>query len=90
MHEDPGDCPIRESASLSPRAGTHLLPSSAWQLAQKVVSRHGATRPELPRIQRLVKNLGEDLAAHLDAKNPSCFPMSSAWNAISLIVALVR
>jgi len=45
-----------------------------WQLAQKVVSRHGDTRPELPRIQRLVKNLGEDLAAHLGREESVLFP----------------
>ncbi len=34
-------------------------------LAQKVVSRHGKTRPELGQIQQLIQSLGPDLLQHL-------------------------
>ena len=45
-----------------------------WQFAQKVVSRHGDTHLELARIQQLVKDLGEDLAAHLGREESVLFP----------------
>lgn len=45
-----------------------------WQLAQKVVSRHGDNHPELPLIQQLAKALGEDLAAHLGREEAVLFP----------------
>lgn len=44
------------------------------QLAQKVVSRHGPTHPELPILQQLVTALGEDLAAHLGREEAVLFP----------------
>ena len=43
-------------------------------LAQKVVSRHGATRPELEQIQQLIGSLGEELLQHLSKEEMVLFP----------------
>lgn len=45
-----------------------------WQLAQKVVVRHGSDRPELPQIQELVKVMSEDLIQHLSKEERMLFP----------------
>jgi len=45
-----------------------------WQLAQRVVARHGDSHPELLHIQRLVKVLGEDLTQHLAKEETILFP----------------
>lgn len=44
------------------------------QLAQKVVSRHGETHPELIRIHRLLRDMGEDLLQHLGKEEQILFP----------------
>jgi regulator of cell morphogenesis and NO signaling len=44
------------------------------RFAQKVVARHGADHPELPRIQVLVKTVGEDLVQHLGKEELILFP----------------
>lgn len=44
------------------------------QLAQKVVSRHGGSHPELKQIQRLVETAGEDLLQHLNKEEVVLFP----------------
>jgi regulator of cell morphogenesis and NO signaling len=60
-------------------AGTHHnyvrteLPRIA-AFAQKVVSRHGADRPELPEIQQLVAEIGEELLPHLNKEEMVLFP----------------
>jgi regulator of cell morphogenesis and NO signaling len=43
-------------------------------LAQKVVSRHGETCPELEQIQQLIKSLGEELLQHLGKEEMVLFP----------------
>ncbi|HEV2215233.1 MAG TPA: iron-sulfur cluster repair di-iron protein, partial [Terracidiphilus sp.] len=43
-------------------------------LAQKVVARHGDTRPELPQIQQLISSLGEELLQHLNKEEVVLFP----------------
>ncbi len=43
-------------------------------LAQKVVSRHGETRPELEQIQQLIQSLGPDLLQHLAKEEMVLFP----------------
>ncbi len=43
-------------------------------LAQKVVSRHGATHPELGQIQELIRSLGEELLEHLNKEEAVLFP----------------
>lgn len=45
-----------------------------WQLAQKVVARHGDTHPELIRIQQLIRHAGEDLIQHLAKEEQILFP----------------
>lgn len=45
-----------------------------WQLAQKVVARHGDTHPELARIQQLIRGAGEDLIQHLAKEEQILFP----------------
>ncbi len=45
-----------------------------WRFAQKVVARHGDHHPELPRIQILVKAVGEDLIQHLAKEEMILFP----------------
>lgn len=45
-----------------------------WQLAQKVVARHGDTHPELIRIQELIHGAGEDLIQHLSKEELILFP----------------
>ncbi len=45
-----------------------------WQLAQKVVARHGADRPELTEMQQLIKSVGEDLVQHLSKEESMLFP----------------
>lgn len=45
-----------------------------WQLAQKVVSRHGENHPELIRIQQLIRAAGEDLIQHLAKEEQILFP----------------
>jgi regulator of cell morphogenesis and NO signaling len=45
-----------------------------WQLAQKVVARHGDTHPELIRIQELIRGAGEDLIQHLGKEEQILFP----------------
>mgnify|MGYP001549225339 CR=1 FL=1 len=45
-----------------------------WQLAQKVVARHGETHPELVRIQQLIRGAGEDLIQHLSKEEQILFP----------------
>ena len=45
-----------------------------WQLAQKVVSRHGDTHPELVTIQQLIRGAGEDLIQHLAREEQILFP----------------
>ncbi|HEX4036530.1 MAG TPA: iron-sulfur cluster repair di-iron protein [Acidobacteriaceae bacterium] len=45
-----------------------------WQLAQKVVARHGDTRPELVRMQQLIRDAGEDLIRHLGKEEQILFP----------------
>jgi regulator of cell morphogenesis and NO signaling len=44
------------------------------QLAQKVVSRHGAAHPELLPIRQLVESLAEDLLQHLEKEELILFP----------------
>ena len=44
------------------------------QLAQKVVSRHGESHPELGQIQHLVESAGEDLLQHLSKEEMMLFP----------------
>lgn len=44
------------------------------KLAQKVISRHGATHPELEQIQQLIGSLGEDLLQHLGKEETVLFP----------------
>ncbi len=43
-------------------------------LAQKVVSRHGAARAELPAIQSALSKLDEDLSLHLTKEEAILFP----------------
>lgn len=43
-------------------------------LAQKVVSRHGNTQPELEQIQKLIQSLGPDLLQHLAKEEMVLFP----------------
>lgn len=43
-------------------------------LAQKVVSRHGDTRPELEQIQRLIDEVGEELLQHMNKEELVLFP----------------
>lgn len=43
-------------------------------LAQKVVSRHGTTHPELEPIQQLIGSLGEDLLEHIGKEEMVLFP----------------
>jgi regulator of cell morphogenesis and NO signaling len=43
-------------------------------LAQKVVSRHGTTHPELEQIQQLIGSLGEELLQHLSKEEMVLFP----------------
>lgn len=43
-------------------------------LAQKVVTRHGSTQPELEQIQQLVESAGEDLLQHLSKEEMVLFP----------------
>ncbi len=45
-----------------------------WQLAQKVVARHGDTHPELVQIQQLIRKAGEDLIQHLGKEEQILFP----------------
>ncbi|MGA7524272.1 MAG: iron-sulfur cluster repair di-iron protein [Acidobacteriaceae bacterium] len=45
-----------------------------WQLAQKLVARHGDTHPELVRIQQLIRNSGQDLIQHLCKEEQILFP----------------
>ncbi len=44
------------------------------QLAQKVVSRHGESHPELGQIQCLVESTGEELLQHLNKEEVVLFP----------------
>ncbi len=44
------------------------------QLAQKAVSRHGESHPELGQIQHLVESAGEDLLQHLSKEEMILFP----------------
>lgn len=44
------------------------------QLAQKVVNRHGSTRPELPMIATALRRLDEDLNQHLAKEESILFP----------------
>jgi regulator of cell morphogenesis and NO signaling len=44
------------------------------QLAQKMVSRHGESHPELGQIQHLVESAGEDLLQHLSKEEMMLFP----------------
>lgn len=43
-------------------------------LAQKVVARHGNDRPELPQIEQLVQDVGNDLISHLAKEEMMLFP----------------
>ena len=43
-------------------------------LAQKVVSRHGTTHPELEQIRQLIGSLGEELLQHLSKEEMVLFP----------------
>jgi regulator of cell morphogenesis and NO signaling len=43
-------------------------------LAQKVVSRHGETHPELEQIQQLIASVGEELLQHLNKEEVVLFP----------------
>ncbi len=43
-------------------------------LAQKVVNRHGATKPELPAIQSILAELDEELTQHLAKEETILFP----------------
>lgn len=43
-------------------------------LAQRVVSRHGNTHPELQEIQQLIGSLGEELLQHLSKEEMVLFP----------------
>jgi regulator of cell morphogenesis and NO signaling len=45
-----------------------------WQLAQKVVARHGDTHPELLHMQQLIRDAGEDLIRHLGKEEQILFP----------------
>src|SRR5579864_1204449 len=44
------------------------------QLAQKVVNRHGSTKPELPLIATTLKHLDEELTQHLAKEEAVLFP----------------
>ncbi|HEY1578049.1 MAG TPA: iron-sulfur cluster repair di-iron protein [Terracidiphilus sp.] len=44
------------------------------ELAQKVVNRHGDTKPELPEIQKKVEQIAEDLTEHLAKEEAVLFP----------------
>lgn len=44
------------------------------QLAQRVVSRHGDTHPELPQIQQKIQAVGEELLQHLTKEEMMLFP----------------
>jgi regulator of cell morphogenesis and NO signaling len=44
------------------------------QLAQKVVNRHGSTKPELPVITNTLTQLDEELAQHLAKEEAVLFP----------------
>ena len=46
-------------------------------LAQKVVTRHGSDHPELPEIQHLVDEIGNDLISHLEKEESMLFPYIS-------------
>jgi regulator of cell morphogenesis and NO signaling len=48
------------------------------QLAQKVVSRHGSTKPELPAIANTLKQLDEELTQHLAKEEGVLFPYITA------------
>ncbi len=43
-------------------------------LAQKVVSRHGSTHPEVEQIQQLVESVGEELLQHMTKEEMVLFP----------------
>ncbi|HEY6447058.1 MAG TPA: iron-sulfur cluster repair di-iron protein [Acidobacteriaceae bacterium] len=45
-----------------------------WQLALKVVARHGDTHPELVNIQQLIRGAGDDLIRHLGKEEQILFP----------------
>jgi regulator of cell morphogenesis and NO signaling len=49
------------------------------ELAEKVVSRHGDTREELPRIQSKLAELGEELIAHQGKEEVVLFPYISKF-----------
>lgn len=44
------------------------------QFAQKVVSRHGDTHPELPQIQQQIESVGEELLQHMAKEEMMLFP----------------
>lgn len=44
------------------------------ELAQKVVKRHGETKPELPEIQKRLEQIAEELTAHLAKEEVVLFP----------------
>lgn len=46
-------------------------------LAQKVVARHGSDHPELPKIQQLIDEIGNDLISHLAKEEMMLFPYIS-------------
>ena len=66
------------------------------QLAQKVVNRHGSTKPELPVIANTLMQLDEELTQHLAKEEAVLFPYIAAWSGLSpmeplsLVAALVR
>ncbi len=43
-------------------------------LAERVMARHGDTRPELGQIQRLIESVGDDLLQHLSKEEMMLFP----------------
>ena len=66
------------------------------QLAQKVVNRHGSTKPELPVIANTLMQLDEELTQHLAKEEAVLFPYIAAWSGLSPleprgpVVALAR
>jgi len=50
------------------------------QLAQKVVNRHGSTKPELPVIANTLMQLDEELTQHLAKEEAVLFPYIAAWS----------
>ena len=52
------------------------------QLAQKVVNRHGSTKPELPVIAATLMQLDEELTQHLAKEEAVLFPYIAGSGAV--------